>query len=110
MTNENLWQIGIEGSFSAHFFQTDGTSQPGTDWRVGLKRDGQTQYVLVRSYLSGDITKRARKDTAYQMNTVLGYVADLLEHGWTPEKGGELEITICNPTGETADKSWWKFW
>jgi hypothetical protein len=111
MTNENQWQIGIEGAFSAHFFQPDGSSQPGTDWRVGLIRGDQKYYVLVRSYLSSDMTKRARKDTAYQMQTVLGYISDLLEHGWTPERGGELEITIQNPTGENdAGKSWWKFW
>jgi hypothetical protein len=109
MTNENQWQIGIENALSAHFFQPDGTSQPGTDWCVGLKRGEQTYYVTVRSYLSCDMTKRARKDTEYQMHTVLGYISDLLAHGWTPERGGELEITIQNPTSEKeneANKSW----
>jgi hypothetical protein len=57
------------------------------------------------------MTRRVRKDTDYQLRTVLGYISDLLEQGWTPEQCGELEITIQNPTDETdANKQWWRFW
>lgn len=104
----------IEGALSAHFFQPDGSSRPGTDWSVGLKRGEQTYNVTVRAYLSDDMTKRARADTNYQGQTVMGYLNDLLIQGWTPEQGGDLEITIQNPTGETemeeSNKPWWKLW
>jgi hypothetical protein len=68
---------------------------------------------MVRAYLSDDMTKRARSDTQYQGQTVLGYVDDLLARGWTPERGGDLVIIIQNPTGEKAEgprKPWWRFW
>jgi hypothetical protein len=112
ISNEDQWQIGIEGALSANFFQPDGTSRPGTDWSVGLKNGNQEkQHVTVRSYLSADMTRRARKDTGYQAQTVMGYVSDLLAQGWTPSQGEQLEITIQNPTGEPAkQKSWWKVW
>lgn len=113
MSNEEQWLMRIEGALSAHFFQPDGTSRPGTDWSVGLKRGEQTYNVMVRAYLSDDMTRRARADTDYQGRTVLGYLSDLLEQGWTPEQGGDLAITIQNPTGESElkdDKPWWKLW
>jgi hypothetical protein len=59
------------------------------------------------------MTKRARANTEYQGQTVLGYISDLLAQGWVPDQGGELELTIQNPTGEevdTASKPWWRFW
>jgi hypothetical protein len=113
MSNQEQWLMRIEGALSAHFFQPDGSSRPGTDWSVGLKRGEQTYNVMVRAYLSDDMTKRARADTDYQGHTVMGYLNDLLEQGWTPEQGGDLEITIQNPTGETEieeSKPWWKLW
>ncbi|HEY0082427.1 MAG TPA: hypothetical protein VGB61_06525 [Pyrinomonadaceae bacterium] len=113
MSNEEQWLMRVEGALSAHFFQPDGSSRPGTDWSIGLKRGDETYNVMVRAYLSDDMTKRARADTEYQGQTVLGYVSDLLEQGWTPEQGGELAITIQNPTGEAEleeSKPWWKLW
>jgi hypothetical protein len=113
MSNEEQWLMRIEGALSAHFFQPDGSSRPGTDWSVGLKRGEQTYNVMVRAYLSDDMTRRARADTTYQGQTVMGYLNDLLEQGWRPEQGGDLEITIQNPTGETEteeSKPWWKLW
>ena len=113
MTIEDQWLMRITGALSAHFFQPDGASRPGTDWAVDLKQGEREYHVTVRSYLSDDMTKRARADTEYQGQTVLGYISDLLAQGWTPEHGGELEITIRNPTGETeeaAGKPWWRFW
>jgi hypothetical protein len=113
MTNESPWEMRIEGGLSAHFFQPDGSSRPGTDWSVGLRRGENVHHVMVRAYLSEDMTKRARADTQYQAQTVMGYLNDLLNHGWHPDQGGELVITIQNPTGEAetgANKPWWKFW
>jgi hypothetical protein len=113
MSNKEQWLMRIEGALSAHFFQPDGSSREGMDWSVGLKRGDETYNVMVRAYLSDDMTKRARADTEYQGQTVLGYVNDLLEQGWTPEQGGELAITIQNPTGEAEleeSKPWWKLW
>jgi hypothetical protein len=77
------------------------------------ERGERDYHVMVRAYLSEDMTKRARADTQYQGQTVLGYVSDLLAQGWTPDQGGELAITIQNPTGEKEDaasKPWWRFW
>ena len=102
MTDEQQWLMRIEGALSANFFQPDGSSRPGTDWAVGLKRGNRTYKVIVRAYLSDDMTERARSDTQYQGQTVLGYVGDLLAQGWTPERGGDLVIVIQNPTGEQA--------
>jgi hypothetical protein len=114
MANEEQWLTRIEGALSAHFFQPDGSSRPGTDWAVGLQRGAATYQVVVRAYLDNEMTTRARADTEYQGQTVLGYVNDLLMQGWTPEQGGELVITIQNPTGEPTEveesKAWWKFW
>lgn len=113
MTNEDQWLIRIEGALSAHFFQPDGSSHPGTDWSVALKQGESIHRVMVRAYLSEDMTKRAHADTEYQGQTVIGYINDLLTQGWTPDRGGELVITIQNPTGEKENEAsmpWWKFW
>lgn len=113
MTNEDQWLMRIEGALAAHFFQPDGSSRPGTDWSVGLKQGEREYHATVRAYLSDDMTKRAQADTEYQGQTVLGYISDLLDKGWTPDQGGELEITIQNPTGETeraASRPWWRLW
>jgi hypothetical protein len=113
MTIEDQWLMRITGALSAHFFQPDGGSRPGTDWAVDLKQGEREYHVTVRAYLSDDMTKRARADTEYQGQTVLGYINDLLAQGWKPDQGGELEITIKNPTGEKEDAAsnpWWRFW
>ena len=113
MTNEDQWLMRIEGALSAHFFQPDGSRRPGTDWAVELKQGERDYHVMVRAYLSEDMTRRARADTEYQGRTVLGYISDLLAQGWRPEQGGALEMTIRNPTGEkdgAAGKPWWRFW
>lgn len=113
MVSEEPWRLRVEGALSAHFFQPDGSSRPGTDWSVGLTQGGREFHVMVRSYLSEDVTRRARADTEYQARTVLEYLRDLLSQGWTPEQEGELVITIQNPTGEgetEPKKPWWRFW
>jgi hypothetical protein len=113
MADEQQWLMRVEGALSANFFQPDDSSRPGTDWAVGLQRGDRTYKVMVRAYLGDDMTKRARGDTQYQGQTVLGYVGDLLARGWTPEQGGDLVIVIQNPTGEQVGgprKPWWQFW
>src|SRR5262245_12023875 len=113
MTNEPQWLMRIHGGLSAHFFQPDGSSRPGTDWTVGLKRGESIYNVTVRAYLSEDATKRTRADTEYQGKTVLGYLSDLLAEGWKPNQKGDLVIVIQNPRGgneEQTSKRWWRFW
>ena len=110
MTDQDRWQVRVESGLSAHFFQPDGTSRPGTDWSVALDRGGATHHVTVRAYLDESMTRRARADTAYQGGTVRGYVDAMLAQGWRPDHEGALEITILNPTGEGAGAPWWKFW
>lgn len=116
---QSEWMIRIAGALSAHFFQPDGSSRPGTDWSVELKRGEEVFGVIVRAYLSEDITKAARKDLNYQGQTVLGYISDLLEQGWTPDQEQNLSIVIQNPSGEqsasrdehhASPKPWWKLW
>ncbi|MGH9940771.1 MAG: hypothetical protein ACRD9R_00240 [Pyrinomonadaceae bacterium] len=117
--SESQWLMRIEGGLNAHFIQSDGSSRPGTDWAIGLKRGDETHTVMVRAYLSEDATKRTRADDEYQAQTVMGYLNDLLEQGWTPDQPHEHSIVIGNPQGaaadgadvaDTAEKPWWKFW
>ncbi len=93
----------IEGACSARLIQPDGSSRPGTDWSIGLKRGESIYTVMVRAYFGQDMTKRAQSDTEYQGNTRLGYITDLLSKGWTPDHGRNLVIVIP-PTGETDTK------
>src|SRR6266545_6971171 len=97
------WLMRIEGALDAHFVQPDGSSRPGTDWAVGLKRGEETHRVMVRTYFDDSMSRRARADREYQGKTVLGYVGDLLAQGWTPDKGGNLAIVIRNPPNEPPD-------
>ena len=32
------WLMRVEGGLAASFKQPDGTSRPGTDWKIGIKR------------------------------------------------------------------------
>jgi hypothetical protein len=109
------WLMRIEGALDAHFVQPDGSSRPGTDWAVGLKRGEETHRVMVRTYFDDSMSRRARADREYQGQTVLGYVGDLLAQGWMPDKGAP-PIVIRNPPGEPPDpaeaasRPWWKLW
>ena len=108
---EAQWLMRIEGALAAHFNQADGSSRLGTDWSVGLKNGDATYKVFVRTYLSKDITPQAAADKEYQGGTVLGYLNDLLAHGWHPDQERDLVITIQNPTEPPAPKkSKWRFW
>jgi hypothetical protein len=109
--NNTEWLMRIEGALSAHFIQADGSSRPGTDWSVGLKHGDQTYNVMVRAYLSDDITPQAKADNDYQGKTVMGYLNDLISQGWHPDQPQDLTIVIQNPTNTTSSKkSKWRFW
>ncbi len=115
---DSEWLMRIEGALSAHFFQADGSSRPGTDWSVGLKHGDQTYNVTVRAYLSSDITPQAKADEHYQGQTVIDYLYDCIENGWHPERPAKLAITIQNPnpdyrppkTEKPTQKPRWRFW
>ena len=46
------WQVRVESALNAHFKQPDGSSRPGTDWKIGLKRGNEIQTTIVRAYLA----------------------------------------------------------
>jgi hypothetical protein len=104
------WLMRVERGLSAHFKQPDGSSRPGTDWSIGLKRGDETHTVLVRAYMADNLSAQFRKDTEYQARTAMQYLNDLLQKGWDPSNPGAPEITIANPPGATAKTSRWKFW
>lgn len=110
--SQSEWLMRIAGALSAHFIQPDGSSRPGTDWSVELKRGEEVYGVMVRAYLSDDMSKSARADLEYQGQTVLGFISDLLAQGWTPDQEQNLSIVIQNPSDEqpAMRKPWWKFW
>lgn len=61
-----------------------------------LKRGEEIRRVMVRAYLSPDLTAAARRDAEYHMQTVTRYVFDRLCAGWTPDQ--QLPpLIILNP-------------
>jgi len=109
---DSQWLMRIEGALAAHFKQADGSSRPGTDWAVGIKKGDATYKVFVRAYLSDDITPQAKADQEYQGKTVMGYLNDLIMQGWQPDQPRDLVIVIQNPTGASTPpkKSKWRLW
>ncbi|MCA1635583.1 MAG: hypothetical protein LC802_18300 [Acidobacteria bacterium] len=111
---ESQYQMRVKDSLSAHFFQTDGSSRPGTDWSIELNRGENAHQVLVRSYLSEDANRATRNDSDYQGRVVLEYLGGLLSRGWTPDQSSDLTVVIPNrPAGspvEARKKPWWQFW
>ena len=93
------WQARIEGTLNAHFKQEDGSSRPGTDYKIGLKHGEQVHQIFVRAYLAADLTPAARADAHYLGQTVIGYVFDRLGQGWVPsgEQFPLPALTILNP-------------
>ena len=94
---ESQWQARIEGALAAHFKQPDGSSRPGTDYAVGLRRGDETHRIMVRAYLGDTVTSATRKDTRYQQQTVLDFVFDRLAAGWTPAAEALPVLTILDP-------------
>lgn len=110
--NDSQWEMRVEGGLSASFIQPDGSSRHGTDWAVRLKRGEREYKVMVRSYLSEDSGGKAMADTNYQVRAVLEHLNSLLSQGWTPDRPGNLTITIKNPTDNATGvkKRGWRFW
>ena len=104
------WLMRVERGLSAHFKQPDGSSRPGTDWSIGLKRGDETHSVIVRTYLADDLSAAFRKDTQFQARTAMQYLNDLLQKGWDPTGPAAPAITIANPTGAPVKQPRWKFW
>lgn len=97
--SEEQWQARVNSGLSAHFIQPDGTSRPGIDWAVGLKRGDETHKILVRAYLADSVSEATRDDAEYQARTVLGFVFDRLAAGWSPVGAAApaLTVTILDP-------------
>jgi hypothetical protein len=62
---DDPWLMRVEGALEAHFMQPSGTSRPGIDWTIGLKRGEELHRVRVRSYFADDMTSAVRADTTY---------------------------------------------
>lgn len=105
------WMLRAEAGLSAHFKQADGSSEPGTDWRITLTRDGETHTAFVRTYAAADLAPELKRDNAYMAQTAMGYLNDLLNAGWHPSQPREHAITVGNPPGgPSRKKPFWKFW
>jgi len=105
------WLMRVEDGLSAHFKQPDGPSKPGTDWRIGLKRGGETHSVIVRTYLADDLAPALKKDSQYQARVAMEYLNHVLNDGWHPAEPRELIITLTNPMDAAPKKKpFWKFW
>jgi hypothetical protein len=107
------WLMRIEGVLSAHFKQPDGTSRPGTDWKVGLKRNDEIHTVFVRTFFREEASAATRADTTYQGRAVMGYLNDLIREGWLPTDPIPNAIDIGNsPEGAASPpkKPWWRIW
>ena len=96
---DEQWQARVEGALNAHFKQPDGSSRPGTDWVIGLKRGDETHKVFVRAYLADTASKATRDNTEYQGQTVIGFVFDRIAAGWNPVDAPlpALTLTILDP-------------
>lgn len=111
--DSSQWLMRIDGALSAHFFQPDGSSRPGTDWAVSLSNGDRNYKVIVRAYLDESASRKTRADHEYQGRTVTGYLRDRLDQGWTPVQPGALSINIQDPpvnTDGVLKKPWWRFW
>ena len=94
---EPQWQARIEGALAAHFKQPDGSSRPGTDYAVGLRRGEETHRIMVRAYLADGASAATRRNTNYQAQTVIDYLFDQIAAGWTPAAGPLPGLTILDP-------------
>ncbi len=95
----NDWLMRVEGGLAASFKQPDGTSRPGTDWKIGIKR-GDEIHTVLGAHLSraGYRAGMASRQPISGRGTAMGYLNDMLGKGWTP--GQPLPaITITNPQG-----------
>lgn len=116
MSNDQ-WLMRIERGLSAHFKESDGSSRPGVEWAVGLKRGDELHTVTVKALLADDATPATRANQEYQAQTAMQYLNDQLHSGWDPAQAKEHVIYISNPRGAAAAaapagdrKPWWKLW
>lgn len=114
MSNEQ-WLMRIERGLSAHFKEPDGSSRPGVEWAVGIKRGEELHTIMVRALLADDATPATRANQEYQAQTAMQYLNDQLHSGWDPTQPKEHVIYISNPRGASAaageaPKPWWKLW
>jgi hypothetical protein len=108
------WTLSVRDGLRAHFLQSGGPSKPGTDWAVKLSLGNQNCTVFVRAYTDDVAGTSPRQET----QLVLGYVARLLESGWSPAsysgKPGELVYApAAASTGKLptdTPRPWWRFW
>lgn len=113
---DEQWLMRIERGLSAHFKEPDGSSRPGVDWAVGLKRGAELHTVTVRALLADDATAATRANQDYQARTALQYLNDQLRSGWQPGQPKEHVIYISNPLGHATAaeaalrRPWWRFW
>ena len=110
MTEVAGWKIAVVSALNAHFKQASGPSRAGTDWAVSFVRAGEPsaeRRVIVRSYSDEVADKPQEKAVPH----VLGYVASLLESGWSPEQHqGAPGDLVCPPAAPgPKKKSWWPF-
>jgi hypothetical protein len=117
---DDSWLMRIERGLSAHFKQGDGTSRPGVEWSVGLKRGNELHSVTVKALLADDASAATRANSEYQARTAMQYLNDQLSAGWNPAQEREHVIYITNPTSTNPRgphemhaaqrKPWWKLW
>jgi hypothetical protein len=91
------WTASVEGALRAHFNQPDGTSRPGMHWNIELRRGASEYKIFVLAYLADAVSPEARADLQWQAQSVVRYVFDRLEQGWTPADGELPPITLVQP-------------
>lgn len=103
MTAEG-WQVRIDRAMVANFKQPYGPSRPGADYQLSLRQGDAVHQILVRAFLGSDSTEAALRDAHRYGQTVIGYVHDRLDGGWTPgEEPYPLPpITILDPAPAPA--------
>lgn len=116
--SDDQWLMRIERGLSAHFKEPDGTSRPGVEWAVGLKRGEELHSVTVKALLADDATPATRGNQEYQAQTAMQYLNDQLQGGWHPSQPKEHVIYISNPHAAALSaapisvrkRPWWKLW
>jgi hypothetical protein len=94
---DDVWLMRVEDGLSAHFKEEDGSSRPGVQWAIGLKRGEEIYRVLVKALLADDASSSTRGNQEYQAQTAMQYLNDQLNSGWHPSEDREHTIYIGNP-------------
>ncbi|PWR19866.1 hypothetical protein [Zavarzinia compransoris] len=91
------WGFRIDDAFHAQFLIDDEEPRPGVEFVVGLSRGALDLNVLVRCMFADDVSPATLADHRYQAQTAIGFLADQLVEGWSPEGGEEFTIVIADP-------------